>query len=387
MVVVGLQGLSKLKDPDKVMDAISIIGPKYRSERSTDRDPGNIFAPYSADYYKIGVEYAEALRSGDEAAMKKSLENMDALRERVERVASFAPGASTGMGQAISTSDRKSSVGVVSADAQSGDDAKSTIGASLQGRSSVNTMEAKEPLQKVLDFGLRSDIKAVFKSLPPKMAANLLASFEEAGIDVDEIGGRFTANEYRYVLRGLGSLLYDDYPGINVVRANLNVPRDTIPAGNNPRWWVPGEDPEIEPYMKDGSKAKWTSIWRRTGMSNMGPTEIAAEMASEVEELESLGIKTVRKLKVSKDAKGVVKKEALSKVSVSNQYQNALSKVKAIARVFKTEVSDSVEESALRSAVGFDGADRLIISEAAEFLVRTLDRVLIEDVKYFFKVI
>lgn len=387
LTVIGLQGLAKLKDPNKVMDAINIISPKYREERSTDRDPGNIFAPYSADYYKVGVQYAKALESGNQEAIDAAFAAMDSLREKVERVAAFAPGASTGMGQAISTADRKSKIGVVSADAESGDDAKSTLGATLPGRSEEATMESKEPIQKVLEYGLRTDIKAVIKSLPPKMSAKVSDSLIEAGVDINDIGGKFTANEFRYVLRGLGSLLYSDYPGKDVVRSNLSVPRDTIPTGNAPRWWVPGEDTEIEPYMKDGVKTKWVSIWRRSGMSNMGPTEIAAEMASEVEEFETLGIKTVRKLKVSTDSKGNVKKETLSKVSVSNQYQAALAKVKAIARVFKSEIDDTVDEGLIKSVTGYDNSDRYVLSEAADLIVNILDRVLIEDVKNYFKVI
>lgn len=256
--------------------------------------------------------------------------------------------------------------GVASMDAQSGaggegGDLKSTLKGSDGGSGAEQEKSmTQETVNYLLDLGINHDLNAL---LPKDSKYRAIAQQEAKG---GEVGGKMTVNEFRYILRSLGES-GSEYPGKGVVRKNLTKARDAV------GWWQPGEDPELEPLPS--GEGTWNSIWVRGGYQSMGPTEISNEITQEVEEFNNLGIKTARQVKT--DSKG--EKSVASKVAVSNTIRSAKVKMMILAAIHKEEIGmgESVNNK-LPKNLFTDKIDREIIVEAAEAIIRRLDRVLMD---------
>lgn len=377
-IKIAVRGLKSLLDevnPGKLRKAASVVKGTYREKQSHDKTPDNPFGYFSAPYYQVINQYADALQSGNEEAISASRQQIIDLIEKIDQYSTKIGGASTGLGQAIDTPDRKTSIGIASMDAPAsqGEDDTGSMAANIPGRShdpdEVN-LEG-EPIFFVLEKALYTDLGKVLAS-SEKYRAMATALGSKGG----KIGGPLSANEFRYILRSLGPIGGHRYPGKGTPRANTKIERD----GRD--WWKPGEDPEIEPLPVTSESAGaingglWHSIWARSGYEAMGPTAIAIEMTKEVQEFQHYGIPTARKVKQKgKNA------EAVSKVSVGNTYKAAQIKLTILADIYK----DRIDESLIRGTMiaedlkTMDKIDRSILAETAEGIVHIINKRLAED--------
>lgn len=449
----GLEWVKEQTDPKALKQAASVVKGPYQKENSSDKDVGNPFAPYSADYYQVVMQYATALASKDEAGVDAALKNIDALVEKASGASTISAGAATGLGQAISQKDRAASatshiieliasnpenlkqaesvvlkykgklidkdassitfslaipyksmeravnelspfgkvkylrsernMSVVSADATK-DDETGSIGSTLADTRGTKNSVDPELVQFVLQKCLSNDPAKLIAHLPrfKDKVSQILRSINalsgvDKELDINDIKGTITGVEYRYLLRGIAPFLGEKYPGMGTPRSKTNVPRD------KPGWWSPGEDPEIEPldYIKkanpeaDGLDDTWSSIWLREGMPRMGPTEITVEMTKEVEEFQKLGIPTGRQTKGDKPA--------VSKQSVNIGYQSALAKFKMMRAIFQDELglSESKKDQRKVFTEDIDSVDKEMINETFDFLINSVSRILIDDIK------
>lgn len=258
--------------------------------------------------------------------------------------------------------------GVASMDAQSGSgdeggDLKSNlIGSDGGSRDNQKLLDLQDSVYYVLDLALKYDLN----TLLPKDSPFRKIAAEEA--KNGELKGKMTVYELRFVIRSLGPS-GANYPGKNVMRKNLKIPRDTV------GWWQPGEDPEIEPLP--GGQGNWNSIWKRGGYQSLGPTEIANELTEETEEFNKLGIRTGRQIKT--DSKG--QKSVFTKVYISNVLRIAKVKLMILSAIHD-------EETGLNESIGAnlppelftDKIDRKIIVETVETMIEMLDRSLLKEV-------
>jgi hypothetical protein len=258
---------------------------------------------------------------------------------------------------------------------------------------SITGIDEAERLHHVLNIALTTDI-SVLVDKSPKLQKIARKFIKEKGKDIFakqlsktgevkeelDIGGRLTANEYRFILRHLGPLVAD-YPGKGVIRSNTKIPRD------KPNWWKQGEDPELEPIPGGGT---WSSIWVRSGCPSMDTSEIRDEMTAEAKEFEKLGIATGRSLVVDPAKKteyvdprtgkvvNIAKKteDAVSTTAISTAKGKALTKLALLAKFL------SVNESVISCPMIFeeyDKYDRLLLAETAYKLVRSLERSIYMD--------
>lgn len=369
--VTGLRGMLEKTNPQEVEDLANQVKGKFRTERSHAKDPDNPFGGYSSRYYQVGINYADALRSGNEDRIHAAQNQIEQLIDQIETEAIPVLGASTGMGQAVSTPSRRTSVGVRSIDVPTGDD-EGTAAGSIAAPETEEEFLDPSTVQFILEIALKQDAGQIIGG--SQTLAKRLAS---AGVDVGEVKGRLTAAEFRYVIRQLGPSAAS-YPGKGKLRSSA-VPRESM------NWWKPGEDPEIE-QIPGG--AIWHSIWARNNYPHFGPTEIAQEMTEEVREFAKLGIRTARKIKPKVDARsGRSYEEAVSKVAVNNQFQIAVKKLKAIAILYRPDLG--LDESALLRKHQFplledvDQTDRALIIETLNKIIirlqRTIASVVIEE--------
>lgn len=399
--LVGLKSVLSSDDPHRIREIADQVKGKYQTTRSNDKHPDNPFGRFSSTFYRVVMNYADAIESGDPNRVESARSQIDQLSDEIDDSAIFIPGASTGMGQAVSTSDRKSHVGVSSIDAETSNSegAASSMAGNLPDTSTLDDPDDNvdnESLQYVLNLALNYDIGELVGRIPAFQKL-----LDELG--GKSIGGKMTANELRYLIRSLGRA-GAKYPGVGVPRANVNIPRD------GKGWWAAGEDPEIEPLP--GGGGHWNSIWKRNGYNALGPTEIAAEMTEEVREFNKLGIPTVREIKKKNKSTGKagVKadvEEVVSKVAVGNTTKAAMIKMKILAMMHREELgTDSdiyaddprgrraakgpvaptttgmggpeMAESRGRYGIpileGLDRTDRLIIAETCDKIVRHLRR-------------
>ncbi len=354
------------QNPREIRDIISGISTKYQSRQSNDDNPGNPYGKYSSRIYQALDNYAEALESGNEDRQEGATNQVNQLLDTISGDASAIRGASTGVGQAISTADRKTSIGIVSADTPVDSESGATIGSSIAAADDTDGLIDEESVRYVLQIALDHDLGSIVGESPriQQMALDLGAGVNKAGKPI--IGGRLTPAEYRYILRSLGPMIGTDYPGEGVVRSALDVPREA--AG----WWSPNEDPEIEPIPAGG---QWNSAWKRKGTPQMGSTEIAKEMTDEVEELGRLGIRTARTIK-TKVKGGKTVREAMTKVSVNTGIQSALIKLKIIAYLHQSDFGIGEGAINLRPLLleHLDQVDRTIIVETCQLITRCLYR-------------
>jgi hypothetical protein len=362
----GLDALLNTQDPNEARKIADQIKGKYQSERHHDKHADNPFGPFSPQVYRVATLYAQALESGDPEAMERAQSQVAQVKEAIDAEQTVIPGASTGMGQAISTPDRKTSIKVGSMD----------VSADEQNGSMAGNIPTHQDYEEENQTGLNQD--TIFGVLDVMMAHDLtrwlandpeLAKYaEQNGWKPGEKLGKLTANELRYLIRKLGPL-GTNYPGRGTPRRALDIPRD----GKN--WWQPLEDPEIEP-IPNSSGALWKSIWSRNGFDEMGSTEIARELTEEVREFEKLGIPTARKVKVKAKTQ-----EVISKVAVHNALTAAYLKLKI---VFYSErdsfgIGESKRTPRRTLLEDYDPIDRRLILEALDWMIRKLGRDLIAE--------
>lgn len=367
---MGLQAALELENPtpDQIRQAASAVQGKYQSERSFDKVPENPFEQYSADYYQTMMMYADALETGDEDRIEAAQNQIRQLIEKIQDANPQIRGAASGMGQAISNKDRKTSVGIASMDNRKDDEA-SSLGDTMVGDDGEDSWLQPESVNYVLDIALNYDLGSLLSkdSKWSSMAAEL-------GAKGGKLGGKMTVNEFRYLIRSLGPI-GSSYPGQGQMRSNTSIPRDAK------GWWSPGEDPEIEPIpIKEG--AVWNSIWKRGGYAAMQPTAIANEMTQEVDEFNKLKIPTGRKVAEKIDSKtGQVKtREAVSKVAISNTVKAARIKLQIIADIHKDQLGlgESVGDK-IPSGLFTDAIDREIVAETAYRLAEMVQESLIME--------
>lgn len=495
----GLRSILDEKNPKKIRMAANAVGERFRSKRSYEKSADNPFGMFSADYYNVVTRYADALESGDKSAINSARSDIDDLMSRIDSYNVHVPGASSGLGQAISTSDRnkyafianidlsdverlsktnnptaakrlgeiidpkfrtiakdfvstnnpygkfsprfytlsveladaltaknteeiqnvrekieelyiaieqykseaaQSSRKVTSADLPS-DETGNTLSGSLVSGSDLSgqenkLMEIQDGVTYVLDIALKYDIS---KSLANSQRYQLMA--QKLGAKDGKMGGPLTVNEFRYLMRALGQSA-SKYPGKGKPRLNRQIPRDTV------GWWKAGEDPEIEPItikesaivsvpdvLRDefGSNAIWRSIWSRNGYQSLGTTEMAREMTEEVLEFEKYGIATGRQAKT----KGKVL-EAVSKIAINAALKAARVKFMIISDMHSEErgirrisyddmentkmtMGESRDDSRMliENARSMNKAERLLIHESCQLIMKRIDKVLSED--------
>lgn len=360
--VRGLTSLSNVKTPQEALEIANQIKGKYRTTKSHDKNPDNPFGQYSSRIYQLATAYAQALESQNEDNIDKIKTHIAQLSDDINDEQVFVPGAATGMGQAISTPDRKTHIGVSSMDVKTndGDDMSGNIAATSSEESWIDP----EAVFYILDIALAQDMNSLITRYPWVKEVAI-----EAGLDDNKNLGTMTANELRYVIRQLGPLA-SEYPGKGIPRANTQIKRDAQ------KWWKPMEDPEIEPLPNGGM---WKSIWSRNGYEAMGPTGIADEMTKEVLEFNQLNIPTAREVKV----KGKIS-EAISKVSVANTVKTAFIKLKVIATlnkesfgVHKDLLRDDLKKAGFPILEDYDPIDRKIIFETLNWMLNKISKNLV----------
>lgn len=353
---IGIAGILELTNPSKIREAASVVKGKFREQASHEKSEDNPFGKLSPDYYKAVMNYADAIESNDDSAIRTAKMGLVELNEKVDEYNTKIGGASTGLGQAIDTPDRKTRIGVQSVDAPTADGGQNQASKELSSK-------VEDSDDSSIDHGMINYILeiAINHNLGEILAKS--EKYTKLAIDMGskdgKIGGPMGANELRFIIRTLGPL-GTQYPGKGNPRANRKIPRDAR------GWWSPGEDPEIEQLEGGGM---WKSIWSRNGYQSMGTTAIAIEMTEEVAEFEKYGIQTARSIKSKNNGKS----EAISKVAVNTTINNARIKLKIIADIYSDELG--INES--RELVGdTTTVDRILISEAANYLYNKLTRVM-----------
>jgi hypothetical protein len=363
----GLRGIQSLVDEtnsDAVRRAANEVKGKYRTVRSHDKHEDNPFGPFSSQYYQTAMAYADALDSEDEQEIQRARDQLFQLKDDIDDYSVGIRGASTGLGQAISTKDRVKKdeqgniinpVNIASMDApsKSGDETR-TMAGNIEGDDGLDdSLADPETLRYVLDIAINYDLSSILKGTRYEAIA---------------VGGPLNPNEFRYVIRAMGPI-GTNYPGKGYMRERTEIPREAR------GWWQPGEDPEIEPIPSGG---KWTSIWLRNGGQYQTPSQIAQEMTQEVREFNKLGIETKRTIKVKKK-KGKTYEEVVSIASIIPPQKKAIKKLQIIATIHSDEIglegTNEVLENAQRAGIlteDIDKIDRLIIAETARFMVRRL---------------
>lgn len=360
-------------DPAAIESYLALIDGKYKSERSWDKVDGNPYGPYSPEFYESVGYYLSAINSGEEAEINAARSRIRDLLDKIDDDGVFILSASTGLGQGISTPNRDvSSVGITSMDLPAGEEGKGTFGDTLAGKAVVDDNAIDEGMVNyVLNLALTTDLgKSLRKTKYEQMAIDL-------GAKKGKMGGKMSANEFRYLIRALGPIA-SNYPGKGVVR-DTTKPRDAA------QWWQPGTDPEIEPIPSSAEGAMWNSIWSRNGYLAMtgGKKDpqievnaIAKEMTQEAIEFNKLGIPTARKVKTKVDKRtGEEYEEAVTPVSVSNALRSARVKFMILADVEKDkfELDESIrKEPIVEELLKLDDVDFYVMKETAAYIASKL---------------
>lgn len=367
---IGLRAAIKSTDPEEIRKAANTVQGKYQTEKSFDKSPENPFGQYSALYHQTMMAYADALESGDENKIEAIQSRMHQLVDEIQDSNPVIRGAASGLGQAISNKDRKTAIGIASMDNRQNDEAGS-LGDTMAGDDNEDNWLQPETIKYILDIAINNDLGSI---LGPDSKWQKLAA--ELGSTGDNVGGKFTVNELRYLIRSLGPV-GSNYPGEGQIRSNTQIPRDAK------GWWEPGDDPEIEP-TPDG-KRKWNSIWKRGGYQPMQPTAIAIEMTQEVDEFNKLGIPTARTIKEkaktdSRTGKETVLREAVGKVAVFNTVKAAKIKLQIIAAIHKDDLGlDEDINNKIPHGLFTDKIDREIVVEHALHMANILNESLISE--------
>jgi len=363
----GLESLINTSDPNEARRIANQVKGKYTTERLHDKHRDNPFGPFSSRIHQVAMAYADALESGNDTQINNVKEQIVKLSNDIENEQTLIPGASTGMGQAISTPDRKTSIGISSMDVSNDENGSMAGNIPSYQDDEDDTGINQDTIFHVLDVALAHDLTRWLAK------DQSLASYAaKMGLTEGDTLGRMTANELRYLIRSLGPL-GTKYPGKGKPRKAITIPRD---AKN---WWQPLEDPELEP-IPGTNGALWKSIWTRSGFSEMGPTEIAKEMTDEVREFMRLGIPTARVIKQK-----ARNEEVMSKVAVSNTLQKALLKLKVILYSQRSSMglSENLKKELRTNGYplmeDYDPIDRRIIFETLDWMIRKVSRSILED--------
>jgi len=390
---IGLDTVFKTTDPARLREIANQVTGKYQTLKSNDKAPGNPFGVFSSRFYQEVTAYADAIESGDEDKKEAAINRLEQLRGSIEDSSILVPGASSGMGTAINTSNRgndtcdeckgkkevlgpdgvmqkcnkcngygtiKNYAKVSSMDYKKDDEAGS-LGDTMASNDHKDNWINPETVRYVLDIALKYDIGRLLGKSHKYRQIAIDAGAKPENDGSVKMGGTLTGNEFRFIIRSLGHLS-SEYPGKGVLRSSKS-PRDSV------GWWKPGEDPEIEQIP--GSNELWKSIWSRDGYSAMGSTDISREMTEEVREFMNLNIPTGR---VIKD-KGNVQ-EVVSKVAVSNTVKTAFIKLKLIAYAERSQLGldeslkNSLKETGL--LIEHNSVDRDIINDAFDYVVNNI---------------
>jgi hypothetical protein len=252
---------------------------------------------------------------------------------------------------------------VVSADSSEDEEATS-LGSTLAAKDEKPKVDS-DIIQTVLQKALTEDAVGLISKTPRfkekvlGVVSDINRRLDRRDLDVEDLKGKLTATQYRYLLRTLGDAA-SDYPGKGNYRQNTSIARDEPSKA----WWQPGEDPEIESLDAYGGEGTWESLWMREGQPRMGPTEIAEEMTREGTELKELGIPT--------------KKTTASKQSVNTHLAKALGKFMLIRAIYS-------EQLGLEESKQYDTIDRRMILEGTDFIINTLRRTLLTELLRSFK--
>jgi hypothetical protein len=341
-------------DAASIEEISNKITGKFRTESLHDIDSGNPYGPFSPDLYSITSDMAKAVREEDEGMLEDVKRRLQDLIEKMEDDVNVL-GASTGVGQAISTKDRATSIGIASMDQpkSSGDDATKLAGTLAdKGAPKVGDLVvSKEAVDFVLEMSLKDDLNQTIKGSATlqDIVTRVATRGGYSAQDVEKAMRPLAGTGYRYVLRQLGKIA-KPYVGEGILRANTETPRE------KPGWWKAGEDPEIE-RKPDGSL--WESEWRRTGRPVMTSREIADEMAREVVELTQLGIPTGRAANLKMvDGKPMV----MSPQSIDMTIRPIRARLALLAAIYEQSDIDYFGESTM------DAVDRQIIAETLCFI-------------------
>jgi hypothetical protein len=367
----GLKSLFEVDSADEAREIANQVKGEYQTTQSDDLSPENPFGIYSSRFYKVAMDYANALEAKDEDMISAAEQNIESLLDTIKSDGVAVRGIGTGSEQAISTPDRSTSVSIKSIDAgKRGEDEARTATLDIPERPEDKSGIEPEAIEAALNICLTHDLgkEIGMTQTFQKIAIDAGAEIDARGVPV--IGGPMTANELRYIIRNMGPL-GKFYPGRKVVRKNLQIVRDA------PGWWSPGEDPEIEPIP--GTDQIWESIWLRSGCPHMGDTEISVEMTNEVRDLNANKIATKRTIKMKRDPRTgeMTKEESISKVAVNAALRKAYVKLKIAADLWKRESGeeDDIDESRHKDGLltikeSYDSIDRKMISEAFSYILR-----------------
>lgn len=435
VTLYGIQGIKNpaqvkginLKTPDGLRRAASVVKGKFQQQNSEEKNPDNPFRPFSASYYKVVNELADAIESKDSTKIEQAYINLDQLEEMAQDATISTLGASTGIGQAITNKDRsksnrvhilrmnvsrenmadalqmitshksakivdkdeetiifsmaapinqvdsmikqlapygsaivtksETSGRVVSADTSEDEEATS-LGSTLAAKETKPVVD-KDIIYTVLEKAINYDPVALISNVPKfrekvlKIVSDINRRLDRKEMEVEDLKGKLTATQYRYLLRTLGESA-GDYPGKGNYRKNTTIPRDEP----SKQWWQAGEDPEIESLEDYGGEGQWESLWLREGKPRMGPTEIAQEMTREGAELKELGVPT--------------KKATASKQSVNLHLAKALGKFMMIRAIFSGQLG-------LDESKQYDIIDRRMMLEGTDFIINSLQRTLLTE--------
>lgn len=367
--IIGFKGLLALKTPSEIRQAAEQIGPNFRERSGHQKDPGNPLGKYSAPFYQLANEYADAMESGDAERLDAVTNKINQKIEEIEDENVMVLGASTGVGQAISTPDRQTSVNISSLDAPAaGNDDASGMASNIpgskdEGAANIEKQENTEIISLMLQRAMSFD----FGTLGDKWKKKAEALGAKGAV---KFAGPLNITQLRYTIRTLGES-GSNYPGRGNVRQNTQIPREAR------GWCAYGEDPELEPIpSREG--AIWRSEWVRKGYPSIGSTEIAAEMSREVLEFEQLGIPTARSMKT----KAGGKEEVVSKNAVSNALAAAKIKLMILAEIERDQlgIEEGVLTGPLLEDVKFgDKIDRVLIAEACDWACARINKVLLKD--------
>jgi hypothetical protein len=105
----GIDALLKAKTPKIAKDIANQVKGKYQTTKSHDKNPDNPFGAFSSRFYEVAMNYADALESGDNDRLEAAQNRIEQLRTDIEEAQTPIRGASTGAGEAVSTTSRKHS--------------------------------------------------------------------------------------------------------------------------------------------------------------------------------------------------------------------------------------------------------------------------------------
>jgi len=105
---IGVPGILAMKNPDpkEVREAANIVQGKYQQERHYDKHPQNPFGLHSPKYFMLVNQYADAIEAENEEQVDAARSQLQQFSGEIDDSEIAIRGASTGLGQAISTPDR-----------------------------------------------------------------------------------------------------------------------------------------------------------------------------------------------------------------------------------------------------------------------------------------